>query len=116
VEAANQGVTQEVAIRGAQAPNEATNQKATQEVAGQGAQAPHYNLRPRRNDIQSTFQQAIDTPHNGKSYFPPRQLMQQGYTLTQYISRVLKIKPANRFQQVHFRVRNDPDGDGTGRH
>jgi hypothetical protein len=89
--AANQGAPDEAADRGA--PNEA-HQGAPDEVADQGAPneaaeqaaldeaAPHYNLRP-RNNTASAFQAAIDATHDGKSYFPPRQLLQRGFTLTQ---------------------------------
>jgi hypothetical protein len=51
------------------APDGAADQGAPIEAE---AQTAHYNLRPRRNDVQSTFQQAINAPHDGKSYFPPR--------------------------------------------
>ena len=41
---------------------------------GAGAQ-PYYNLRT-RNTRNDTFKQAMDNPHNGKSYFPPTHLLQ----------------------------------------
>jgi hypothetical protein len=99
--AANQGAPDEAATP--EAPDEAANQGATEEVAGPGAQATHYNLRPRRN-IQNTFQQAIDAPHDGKSYFSPRQLMQQGYTLTQHTTsgRGLRLNPPTDFHTSIF--------------
>ncbi|KAI2510045.1 Reverse transcriptase (RNA-dependent DNA polymerase) [Fragilaria crotonensis] len=82
-EDANQGAPTEAANQGA--PTEAANQGASTEAANQGAPteaAPHYNLRPRVS-TPNVFQAAIDAPHNGKSYFPPRQLTQSGFTLTQ---------------------------------
>jgi hypothetical protein len=33
--------------------------------------------------MPNSFQAAIDAPHDGKSYFPPRQLIQRGLTLAQ---------------------------------
>ncbi|KAI2502818.1 Reverse transcriptase (RNA-dependent DNA polymerase) [Fragilaria crotonensis] len=76
-----QPATVEATEQGAQvdipnAPVEAAEQGAPVEAA------PHYNLRP-RNNAPNAFQAAIDTPHDGKSYFPPRQLAQTGFTLTQ---------------------------------
>ena len=82
-EVADQGAPGEVADPGA-AANEVANPGAPAEAAPQEA---HHNLRPRRNHTtQHTFQHAIDAPHDGKSYFPPRQLTQMGYTLTQHAS------------------------------
>ena len=43
----------------------------------QGADIAHtYNLRPRGLPSTQTFNRAMDTPHDGRSYFPPTQLVQ----------------------------------------
>jgi hypothetical protein len=76
-EVADQGAPNEAAYYGA--PNEA----APQAPVGAATQMAPYNLRP-RNSTSDAFKQAIDTPHDGKSYFAPRQFTQKGYTLTQH--------------------------------
>ena len=47
-----------------------------------GAPATAYGLRPRNAERAHGFRQAIDAPHDGKSYFPPRQLLQTGLKRT----------------------------------
>ena len=41
---------------------------------------PRYNLRP-RGEPRAQFNVAMDEPHDARSYYPPMQLMQYGYTL-----------------------------------
>jgi hypothetical protein len=53
--------------------------EATQPVFADGyeaTQTAHYNLRPRAPAHQG-FKDAMDMPHDGKSYYPPMQLLQQ---------------------------------------
>ncbi|KAI2508903.1 Reverse transcriptase (RNA-dependent DNA polymerase) [Fragilaria crotonensis] len=47
-----------------------------------------YNLR-QRLPAASTFKQTMDTPHDGKSYFPPTQLLQQdGHSFAQLMNQL----------------------------
>ena len=62
------------ANRGAQgAPND-------DHSTNQGAQGHPYNLRERTRIVER-FASAMDEPHSNKSYYPPRQLTQQGFHL-----------------------------------
>jgi Reverse transcriptase (RNA-dependent DNA polymerase) len=81
----NQGAPNEGARNAENAPNQgAPNEGApndddddeseTEELADDG---PAYHLRA-RGPTQVRFQDAMDYPHDGKSYYPPTQLLQQG--------------------------------------
>jgi hypothetical protein len=85
-EAEDQGAPNEAEDQGV--PNKAEDRGMLGEPADHGApdggaaQGATYNLRP-RGGARNSFKMAIDAPHDTKSYFPPRQLLQQGFALTQ---------------------------------
>jgi hypothetical protein len=56
-----------------------------------------YNLRP-RTDVRGTFNQAMDAPHDGRSYFPPMQLLQRGSRITSHAT--------NRFRFIFGYIMN----------
>ena len=60
---------------------------------------PRYNLRE-RTGATNKFKDAMDNPHDGKSYFPPTQLTQKGYS---------------GHHKTHLREGNDTD-DSQERH
>jgi hypothetical protein len=81
--AANQGAPGSAADQGV--PNVAADQgapEAPREATKAVAQGAPYNLCP-GNAAQDAFKQAIDAPHDSKSFFPKRQLYQRGLTLAQ---------------------------------
>ncbi|KAI2505105.1 Reverse transcriptase (RNA-dependent DNA polymerase) [Fragilaria crotonensis] len=70
---------QEITNQGADANRQAQGADGHQAQGADGreaAQTAYYNLRPRAPAHQG-FKDAMDMPHDGKSYYPPMQLLQQ---------------------------------------
>ncbi|KAI2512761.1 Reverse transcriptase (RNA-dependent DNA polymerase) [Fragilaria crotonensis] len=70
--------------------DEGAQQHATEDAVLHDATERPYNLRQRLPaNKNNTFKQAMDTPHDGKSYFPPTQLLQQeGHSFAQLMNQL----------------------------
>ena len=69
--------------------DEGAQQHAAEAAVLNDATEQPYNLRQRLPATSSTFKQAMDTPHDGKSYFPPTQLLQQeGHSFAQLMNQL----------------------------
>jgi hypothetical protein len=56
--------------------NDVENANPNHEDQGAPPLTPRYNLRP-RGEPRATFNEAMDAPHDERSYYPPTQLLQQ---------------------------------------
>jgi hypothetical protein len=69
--------------------DEGAQQHAAEAAVLNDATERPYNLRQRLPATSSTFKQAMDMPHDGKSYFPPTQLLQQeGHSFAQLMNQL----------------------------
>ncbi|KAI2491008.1 Reverse transcriptase (RNA-dependent DNA polymerase) [Fragilaria crotonensis] len=103
---------QEITNQGADANRQAHGADGHQAQGADGreaAQTAYYNLRPRAPAHQG-FKDAMDMPHDGKSYYPPMQLLQQALRQeSQTTSEINKNHyPQHRYCNTHCAMRREP--------